>query len=174
MAQEQCDLTAAMDGASLKKLVAQHHLVSLRGFDAVEMHALVDYANTIGSLLEWEFGAVMEMRAHAEPKNYLFTHGHVPFHWDGAFHKVPRYLLFHCVEAPVKDSGGETIFSNTSQIWKNATAKEKSAWQQYSLTYKTEKLAHYGGSITQKLVQQHPDSGETILRFAIAWCLQTC
>lgn len=150
----------------LMQLVKKYHLVVLRDFAALPKEGLVEYAQQLGSLLEWEFGNVMEMKVHTEPANYLFTHGPVPFHWDGAFHREPRYLLFHCIDAPLKNAGGETIFTNTKQIWRKASAKEKTLWSTLRLTYQTEKKAHYGGAITVPLVQTHPDSGKTILRFA--------
>ena len=165
-ARKQRSFPTLIEGSLLKQLIKVFRVVVLREFDLVDKSALVRYAQTIGPLLEWEFGHVMEMRAHEEPKNYLFTHGHVPFHWDGAFHQEPRYLLFHCIAAPRADSGGETIFSNTNQIWRDASEKEKTTWMRHKLTYKTEKLAHYGGSITVPLVQDHLDTKEKILRFA--------
>lgn len=165
-AQETVTFPDAIDADLLTTLIKEHHLVLLRNFAPLEKADLVSYANTIGPLLEWEFGNVMEMRVQEEPKNYLFTHGPVPFHWDGAFHQVPRFLLFHCIEAPLEDCGGETLFTNTQSIWKTANPDEQTEWQQLQLTYKTEKLAHYGGCITQPLVQTHPETHKTILRFA--------
>jgi alpha-ketoglutarate-dependent taurine dioxygenase len=143
------------------------HMISIsRNVEFRDKEALLSYAKRMGSLLEWDFGSVMEMRVHEEPKNYLFTHGSVPFHWDGAFHKEPHYLLFYCIEAPLPECGGETIFSNTTLVWEDATEQEKAEWRNIKITYKTEKLAHYGGKITVPLVQEHPFSKETIIRFA--------
>ncbi|RDI41522.1 TauD/TfdA dioxygenase family protein [Aquicella lusitana] len=166
IANDRPDFTMLVDSKILKTLVKQFRIVVLRGFAPVGKDSLVQYAKTIGPLLEWEFGNVMEMHAQEMPKNYLFTHGRVPFHWDGAFYREPRYLLFHCIEAPLADCGGETIFSDTHQIWLRADENEKSTWANIKITYKTEKLAHYGGCITVPLVQAHPDTQETILRFA--------
>ena len=160
------DFASLLKGEALSALVQQHHLVLLRGFAALQKEKLVNYAASIGPLLEWEFGNVMEMRVQHEPKNYLFTHGHVPFHWDGAFHHVPRFLLFHCIEAPEKTAGGETIFCDTHRIWRHANTQEKAKWPLYTLTYSTDKLAYYGGQIRVPLVQTHPFTHKTILRFA--------
>jgi alpha-ketoglutarate-dependent taurine dioxygenase len=155
-----------MLGCLLKELVKTYRLVLLRGFSSIDKDDLVHYAESVGPLLEWEFGKVMEMRVQAEPKNYLFTHGPVPFHWDGAFYQVPRYLLFHCIEAPLEKTGGETLFTDTTRIWLNASFSEKQQWMEKRISYQTEKLAHYGGKITEALVQTHPDTGDIILRFA--------
>lgn len=165
-AKKHTSFTSVVESKLLKMLTQRYKIIILRNFSEVNKEGLVDYAKSIGPLLEWEFGNVMEMRAHEEPKNYLFTHGPVPFHWDGAFHQEPRYLLFHCIEAPNKAAGGETFFSNTNQIWQDASQVEKESWSRLKLTYKTEKLAHYGGRITVPFVQNHPDTHEKILRFA--------
>ena len=150
----------------LKELIDQHHLIVLRGFQQPNKDELTHYAEHIGPLLAWDFGVVMEMRAHEDAKNYLFTEGHVPFHWDGAFHQEPSYLLFHCIEAPSVNSGGETLFANTNAIWEHSNQDERNQWRHIQLTYETEKLAHYGGKITIPLVQTHPRTQKTILRFA--------
>ena len=119
-------------------------------------------------ILEWDFGPVMELKETPDPKNYLFSRERVPFHWDGAFHQVPTYLAFSCIEAPLEGAGGETLFANTESIWEKSTEAEKDLYSGVRLTFETKKLAHYGGKITGKLVQSHPESGKPILRFAEA------
>lgn len=155
-----------LDAGIIKELANQYKIVLLRGFDFIDKETLVNYAKSVGSLLEWDFGSVMEMKAQEEPKNYLFTNGAVPFHWDGAFHQSPHLLLFHCIEASLMNAGGETTFCNTETIWQDASPQDQALWQQVTMTYKTEKLAHYGGNISVPLVQQHPYTKKTVLRFA--------
>ncbi len=155
-----------IDPVLLRQLINTYKILIVRNMNISNNTTLVEYAKKVGPLLAWDFGVVMEMRVQNEPKNYLFTNGAVPFHWDGAFHKEPRYLLFHCIEAPFADCGGETLFSNTHHIWLNASEDEKLDWAIKKLHYKTEKLAHYGGKITISLVQKHPDTNKNILRFA--------
>lgn len=162
---DECDVSR-MHSDKLRELVIRHRLVIFRGFNEMEEESLVRFSQGIGKLLEWEFGNVMEMRVQDVPKNYLFTSGVVPFHWDGAFHQTPRYLIFHCLEAPDMDAGGETLFTDTSLIWNAAAVAEKKAWSSYQLVCETEKLAHYGGKIRVPLVQEHIDSRQNILRFA--------
>lgn len=149
----------------IHELMRRYQIIVVRQLLDLPKQSLIEYAQNIGPLLPWDFGVVMEMYAHKEPQNYLFTCGPVPFHWDGAFHKEPRYLLFHCVKAPLANCGGETLFTNTSFIWAKASAKEQLNWRNKIIKYKTEKLAHYGGEINVPLVQRHPDTHETILRF---------
>lgn len=75
-----------VDYSAFKSLIDTHKLILIRNAASVTKEALSDYANSLGPLLGWDFGNVMEMRVHESPKNYLFTHDKVPFHWDGAFH----------------------------------------------------------------------------------------
>jgi alpha-ketoglutarate-dependent taurine dioxygenase len=147
-------------------LVRAHKIVLFRGFNSFSKIEFRQYANTLGQLLEWEFGAVMEMKVSENPKNYLFTEAHVPFHWDGAFHKEPQYLLFNCIEPPLPNSGGETLFADTESICKTLALDQQMFWGKLTLKYKTEKIVHYGGNIEVPLIQQHPDKAVPILRFA--------
>ncbi len=115
-------------------------------------------------LLHWDFGPLMSMKFDPEAKNYLFSSGAVPFHWDGAFFKEPQTLLFYCTESV--GEGGETLFVNTEKVWDSLTQAERNECEGITLTYETSKLAHYGGKITLPLVQRHPITGKTILRMA--------
>jgi alpha-ketoglutarate-dependent taurine dioxygenase len=152
----------------LDRILTLEKLVLLRGFAPLEREAFLAFCRTYPGkdLLEWDFGPVMEMKESADPKNYLFSREPVPYHWDGAFHRVPHYLAFNCVQAPVADAGGETLFANTEMIFAQADAVTRERWAKVVLTYRTEKKAHYGGAITNPLVQLHPTTGQPILRFA--------
>lgn len=125
---------------------------------------LVAFAESRGELLKWDFGAVMTMKHDPEAANYLFSDEAVPFHWDGAFFREPTSLLFYCTES--EGQGGETLFANTELIWESLSIEEKAICMKVTLTYETEKKAHYGGKITVPLVQVHPKTGKTILRLA--------
>lgn len=152
----------------LQPLVLQHRLILLRGLEATaNMTAFAEECARWGELLEWDFGAVFEVVEHADPKNYLFTSGSVPYHWDGAFAaQVPWLQIFQCREAADEATGGETIFCDTPAVWSSLSADEQQLWRSVEIEYKTEKVAHYGGSIRAPLVQTHPLTGETTLRFA--------
>lgn len=133
---------------------------------------LLGYARSLSSvkgkiedqLLHWSFGPIMNMKHDQASPNYLFSSEKVPFHWDGAFYKEPRHLLFYCTES--EGEGGETLFTNTEKIWNSLSEKEQEASLQIELEYETEKLAHYGGKIRVPLVQKHPKSSRPILRMA--------
>jgi alpha-ketoglutarate-dependent taurine dioxygenase len=165
----QADTQSKLTNFSLPQLlkqVTQYKIVLLRGVLAIERNDLLHYCQSQAQLLSWDFGPIMEMKVDKEPKNYLFTEGDVPLHWDGAFHQEPRFLFFNCVQAPFPESGGETLFINTESVWQAASEEQKKEWQHFSLSFHTEKLAHYGGSITRSLVNSHPDTQQIILRFA--------
>lgn len=157
-----------LSGHLLQALYADWGLVIFRGFDPVDRDGLLRFATTYpeAELLHWESGPVMEMTPCAEAKNYLFSREEVPLHWDGAFFRVPSFLVFHCLQAPDASAGGETVFTDTRRVWDEASRTERERWAGTRLKYTTEKVAHYGGSITVDLVQRHPKSGAPILRFA--------
>lgn len=115
-------------------------------------------------LLHWDFGPLMTMSYDREARNYLFSDEAVPFHWDGAFFREPKELLFYCTQS--EGEGGETLFVNTEKIWEDLSSEERKLCLNVKLTYRTRKLAHYGGEINVPLVQTHPVSGKTILRMA--------
>lgn len=115
-------------------------------------------------LLHWDFGPLMNMSYLSDAANYLFSAEKVPFHWDGAFYKEPVALLFYCTES--SGEGGETLFSNTEKIWDSLSMEQKQKAEKITMTYRTEKKAHYGGEIRVPLVQKHPRTGKTILRLA--------
>jgi alpha-ketoglutarate-dependent taurine dioxygenase len=155
-------------GASqLKTWMSHHRYVLLRGFAALSTDALMQLARSLGEPLEWEFGAVNELVAKSDAKNYIYTTAAVPFHWDGAFvGKIPHYILFSCEVAPPSESGGETIFCDGAQVLRGARPEQRALWKSTSITYSTEKVVHYGGSFTSPMIVNHPDGGEETLRFA--------
>ncbi len=119
-----------------------------------------------GELLHWASGPVMDMRVDPHAQNYLFTSSAVPFHWDGAFFQSPWFLCFYCVEAPLANTGGDTFFIDTQSVWQQIPKQQQKRWQDWVFVYQTEKRAHYGGTIEVPLVQKHPITNHTILRFA--------
>lgn len=149
------------------ELLLHNRLLLFRGFEAFpDRAATAAYASQWGPLLEWDFGTVFEVIEHESPRNYLFTSGSVPYHWDGAFAKqVPWLQIFQCVEAPGLSQGGETLFCDTNRVWQQAEPSRREKWRNIEVEYATEKVAHYGGRIRAPLVATHPRTGETVLRF---------
>lgn len=153
--------------AQLCQLAWDYHVIVLRGFSLLESTELSSYCQRWGELLVWKFGTVLDLIVHQNPENYLFTNGNVPFHWDGAFAEaVPRFLFFQCLKAPGAGSGGESLFCDTTRVLQNASPEEREVWQKTKITYRTEKVAHYGGNITESLISKHPITGVPTLRFA--------
>ena len=152
---------------TLRGWVLQARLVVLRGFVPPTGEALPEFGKTLGPIQEWEFGAVNNLEARPDAKNYLYTNREVPFHWDGAFAgRIPGVIIFHCEQAPDSASGGETLFCDTVALLRDAETIRKAQWQGIEITYSTDKLAHYGGSFTSPFLGLHPQTGETVIRFA--------
>lgn len=152
----------------LKPILLQHRLILLRGLEPIgDQGEFSTQCARLGELLKWEFGAVFEVVEHTDPKNYLFTNGSVPYHWDGAFAaQAPWLQVFQCREAPGEGIGGETIFCDTPGVWNSLPTQMRELWRSVEIEYTTEKVAHYGGAIRVPLVGIHPLTGETTLRFA--------
>jgi len=91
----------------------------------------------------------------------------VPYHWDGAFAAAtPRFFLFQCLRAPAAGGGGETVFCDTAAVIADADAERRALWESVEITYRTDKIEHYGGQVTAPLVTTHPTTGATVLRYA--------
>lgn len=119
-------------------------------------------------LLHWGFGPLMNLTPDEEAKNYLFSREAVPFHWDGVFFQVPHVLVFHCVAAPNDGEGGETLFCDAEQLYQGVPVEMRTRWADVAITYRTQKLAHYGGEATVPLFGTHPHKGTRVVRFAEA------
>jgi alpha-ketoglutarate-dependent taurine dioxygenase len=168
-------VTALQAGADLRSVsvealqqwIDHHRVVVLRGFAALGSSEFPQFCLQLGKILEWEFGAVNDLRVKPDTQNYLYTNREVPFHWDGAFvGSVPHYIVFHCDLATPPESGGETLFADTSVLLERASPEQLARWEQISITYTTEKIVHYGGSFTSPLIGRNPLSGERVMRFA--------
>lgn len=154
-----------LDPDWLVKRTLEHRLLLLRGFGRLDRDGLTAFCQRMGKLLRWNFGEVMELQVHADPKNYLFTEGNVPYHWDGAFAElVPRFQVFQCLES--SGDGGLTTFCDTVKLLEQASPAELDTWRKLTIAYRTDKVAHYGGEIEQPLVDRHPLTGAATIRFA--------
>ncbi len=153
--------------SQIKSTLSDDGLYHLSNLDLTknELIQLGKEISSIGEVLSWDFGQVMEMKYNEDSVNYLFSSERVPLHWDGAFHRVPQFLIFYCVESSI-NSGGETLFTNTQKIYDSLTSEEKEECSQVSFEYTTEKMAHYGGVIIEPLLQMHPQKLTPILRIA--------
>ncbi|HEV8430631.1 MAG TPA: TauD/TfdA family dioxygenase [Pyrinomonadaceae bacterium] len=151
----------------LKKWIDEHRFVVLKGFAPLNGTELPEFCSKLGEVLEWEFGAVNNLRVDPEAKNYLYTNRAVPFHWDGAFiSRSPHYICFHCDVAPGPQSGGETLFCDTVRLLTHAPFELEKLWEEVVITYTTEKIVHYGGTFSSPLITSHPGIHTRVLRYA--------
>lgn len=152
--------------ATLEEWTVASKVLVLRGFPLLDTEDLVAYGRSWGEILMWDFGAVLDLVLEEDPKNYLFSRGDVPFHWDGAFAAAtPRFFLFQCVRAPKAGGGGETVFSDSTEVIRRAEDDLVRRWASTEISYRTEKLRHYGGEITAPLLSKHDVTGETTMRY---------
>lgn len=157
----------AVDVETIAGLVDAHRVAVFRGFASLDGDALPEFCKTLGTLLEWDFGFVNELRNSADAQNYLYTNREVPFHWDGAFAgRIPRYIFFHCDVAPEPGTGGETLFSDTTLILRNANSATKARWRRIMITYSTEKIVHYGGKFSSPMICPKLFGNEEVIRYA--------
>jgi alpha-ketoglutarate-dependent taurine dioxygenase len=158
---------SAITTSYLKDQIENHRVVIMRGFAPLAGDAFPTFCKEFGSILEWDFGAVNDLRVKADARNYLYTNHDVPFHWDGAFvSRAPHYIIFHCDIAPLAGSGGETLFCDTTRLLAHASAEVKELWKRIVITYTTEKIVHYGGTFTSPIMGQHPLNARPVLRYA--------
>lgn len=162
------DSIASVSVELLRPLLLENRLIVLRNFRPIhEQAAFSEICEKWGKLLQWDFGSVFEVVEQVDPKNYLFTHGSVPYHWDGAFaDQVPWLQFFQCRESSQQDVGGETIFCDTAALWQSLSTELQERWQSIQIEYATDKVAHYGGKVRAPLVDHHPQTAETVIRFA--------
>lgn len=158
---------SSLEPAQLRSWVDEHRVVRIRGLARIEAYELARQARRLGPLQPWRFGAVHELKQDRHAKNYLYTERAVPLHWDGAFaDAVPHWLVFHCVQAPPDDAGGETVFVDTPSILARTNAEERARWERTRVRYCTEKKAHYGGTFVSPVIAKHPTLGIDVLRYA--------
>jgi alpha-ketoglutarate-dependent taurine dioxygenase len=151
---------------TLSEWTEEARVLVLRGFPLLTKENLIEYCRGWGEILTWDFGEVLDLVIHETPKNYLFTRGDVPFHWDGAFAKAtPRYFLFQCLDAS-PGGGGETVFCDTTMVYRDIPPQTRRLWQDITVNYRTDKVEHYGGRVSAPLVSTHPASGVPVLRYA--------
>lgn len=161
-----CKTLEDLNITALEQTVLEHGMVLLKGFNTSDDNQMIDFSKKIGQLLEWDFGYVLDLKINKNPKNHIFSQGKVELHWDGAFAGVvPRFNFFQCLASSADSGGGETTFINTVKFLEDLPKTEHSVYQDKILRYFTEKKAHYGGTIEEKLISTHPQTGKARVRF---------
>jgi alpha-ketoglutarate-dependent taurine dioxygenase/4-hydroxybenzoate polyprenyltransferase len=168
-------ITAKKNGSSIEQFteeqlqqwVSEYKVVVFRKYKGLQKQQFALFAQRLGKPLQWPFGSINDLKVKPGTENYIFTNRKVPVHWDGAFRgSIPHIILFQCITAPDKSDLGGTTFVKTEQILSNASASELQEWEGISVTYKTEKLAHYGGEFTQKFISNHEVEDHPVIRYA--------
>jgi len=150
----------------ITSLLFEHKILVFRGFKPMEDNEYVDFCRSLGDLMFWEFGALLNVRMEQDPKNHIFSKGRVELHWDGAFaSQTPRINAFQCISSSEDGIGGETLFVDTTRIIRDTSEDTLQSWSKVELCYSTEKKAHYGGTINVRLIESHPHQNHTIIRF---------
>ncbi|WP_445497479.1 TauD/TfdA dioxygenase family protein [Photorhabdus sp. SF281] len=152
----------------LKPLIKKHHLLILRGFKSgLSDHEIYeDYARDWGEIMMWPFGAVLDVREHQDATDHVFDNTYMPLHWDGMYKPtIPEFIMFHCAHAPDSDQGGRTTFVNTRLVVANATQQQLEQWKDISVTYRINKVTHYGGEVHSPLLEKHPDGNGFVIRY---------
>ncbi len=153
-----------------KSALGASGFLKLSSVEALTDDELVEFSESLSEvksgpkLLEWDFGKIMRMKYDSSAANYLFSSEKVPLHWDGPFHVEPRYLIFFCDTSAGSD--GATVFVDTEAILKDLPPETIETYRKITLTYTTEKKAHYGGQFSTKVVAEHPFHNRPVLRFA--------
>lgn len=151
----------------IRDWVREYKILVFRGYQPMPKQELALYGQKLGKPLQWEFGAINELKVKPDTENYIFTDHAVPMHWDGAFvGTIPHIILFQCLVAPKPEDLGGTTFCDSSAIVRQLSPEQKERWKNITISYTTKKVVHYGGTIRQKLVQKHEVDDIEVLRYA--------
>ncbi len=157
---------ADIPASEMVDMLNEHKAILMRGFSAMSPEDYIAHARRYGPLLKWEFGEILNLRIEKKPPNHIFSSGRVEMHWDGAYlADVPRFSIFQCLTSSIDAEGGETIFTDTVKFLEQASPDDRKMWKKTSISYSTQKVAHFGGAVTVPLVGVHPYTGKGIVRF---------
>lgn len=159
-------LIADIPANAMVDMLNEHKAVVMRGFPELSPEDFIAYAKRYGPLLKWEFGEILNLKIEKKPPNHLFGSGRVEMHWDGAYlTEVPRFSVFQCLESSSCENDGETLFTDTIKFLEKASIVDRKKWEETTISYRTQKAAHYSGAVTVPLVGVHPCTGKGNVRF---------
>ncbi|QPK14603.1 TauD/TfdA family dioxygenase [Pectobacterium versatile] len=150
----------------LRTLVENQQLVILRGFDSfTSAENLTTYCEAIGDIMQWPFGAVLELVEQPDATDHIFANNYVPLHWDGMYLKtVPELQVFQCVSAIGEEQGGRTTFSSTTAALRLASPETKALWQRATGQYQRA-VELYSSTAQAPIIEQHPYRTHPVIRF---------
>jgi alpha-ketoglutarate-dependent taurine dioxygenase len=145
----------------------EHRLLVLRDFTRfTSPDDLIAFGGTLGTVAEWDFGAVLDLVEQVDPADGVFGSNWLPYHWDGMFfEQVPEFQVFNCIAAPGENQGGRTVFCDTTLALSNVDPAVRAEWAKVEAAYSIGTVAHYGGGARSPLIVPHPDSGVPTLRY---------
>lgn len=160
----------------LARLASRMSLIIFRGFLSVSMEEFRNYAAQVGKILPWVFGDVLVVRDDPSMDlNNVLTKEAMPMHFDGNFKlktdesgnqvpDPPDFQFFYCHHSgDLRD--GLTLFSETSEI-----VKQRPELLNLKCHIFSPANDNFGGvPLEVDLVQQHPYTGDRILRFHEPW-----
>ncbi|MFV8132640.1 TauD/TfdA dioxygenase family protein [Streptomyces syringium] len=152
--------------APLRTLVAEHHILLLRGFDTFDApDELSAYCERWGGLSVWPFGTVLELVEQEQPEDHIFDSSYMPMHWDGMYREqIPEFQVFQCVNAPGTGNGGETTFSHTTAVLVHTDPETVARWAQVTATYHRA-MEYYNSVTVSPIVTAHPVHGAPVIRY---------
>ncbi|MFF7690727.1 TauD/TfdA dioxygenase family protein [Streptomyces syringium] len=152
--------------APLRTLVAEHHILLLRGFDTFDApDELSAYCERWGRLSVWPFGTVLELVEQEQPEDHIFDSSYMPMHWDGMYREqIPEFQVFQCVNAPGAGNGGETTFSHTTAVLERTDPQTVARWSKVTGTYHRA-MEYYNSVTVSPIVTAHPVHGAPVIRY---------
>ena len=152
----------------LRTLVGHARIVLLRGFaNRFSRQSLADYARRWGRIMTGSYGDVLELVEKDDSHDSIYDSRSLPLHWDGMYMPtIPEFQVFHCADAGPLNTGGETVFVDTVGLLENAQASVLDQWRAIETTSTIAAVSHYGGSVRNALVADHPVHHVPTLRYS--------
>lgn len=155
-----------IDIQKLRQIFHQNQLIVLRGFNTFKnTKDFSDYCARWGEISLWPFGKVLELTQKQNPDDHIFDNSYVPLHWDGMYRPfVPEYQIFHCVDSPALNQGGETVFSNTVIALTKLDTQLVEDWKKILVRY-SRKMKFYESVTVSPIITQHPYKNILVIRY---------
>lgn len=144
----------------------QYKLIILRGFKTFDnTSTFADYCEQFGEISLWPFGKVLELIKQENPDDHIFDNSYMPLHWDGMYRpEIPKYQIFHCVDTPSINQGGETTFVDSSLVLELTPIDIIKQWETTTVRY-TRKMQYYESTVISKIVTKHPYKNNLVIRY---------
>ncbi|MEU1737523.1 TauD/TfdA family dioxygenase [Streptosporangium sp. NPDC020145] len=156
----------------VRSLVREHRLIVVRGWGGpVAETTLEDFAATLGVAQRWgppPGKTVLDVHIRPTPRRVFDDSGFMPMHWDGIHDLTPALQIFQCLQAPLADEPGATLFCDTAAVVAAADPDTRALWQNLTFRYESREVGEQGEtvhSVDVPLIMEHPHNGFATLRF---------